>query len=188
MEDSDLKAIGRWIAKLHGPGVLVVGQPLLAKKSHLCNLTERFELGLPDYESQYDELLGYIKHSKHSIVVFTGDVHFGRIATCKLDAEKGTKFVEIISSPMMVVTNAFGKAELSTLQSARDINPSPISTIQEEIFTGKQNHFLTIEFSRDNDEPSSFDVAIKVKFWPILNNPEAETCSVSRTVYEALLR
>lgn len=181
MEDYDLKAVGRWIAGLEGPGILVIGQPLLTPKSNLWSL-HRYDLSLPDYE-QYDELLGYIRAAQHSIILLTGDVHFGRVASCFLNREAGTKFVEVISSPMMVVTNRKGKAEVGEFVSASAIDPPIISPIEEEVnFAEQQNHFLTLEFSLATDKK----IKMRVKFWPILKNA-AGLPPRSKNVYETTL-
>ena len=48
------------------------------------SLTERLaDLGLPDYE-QYEDLVRILCRTRHSVVILTGDVHFGRVARCSL--------------------------------------------------------------------------------------------------------
>lgn len=143
MEAEDLEAVRRWIENLRGPGVLVMGQLLMAKKGKFWNVFT--DLTLPDYTEQYESLKKYIKESNHSIVFLTGDVHFGRVSICDLDRAKGTKFVEVVSSPMMVVNNFRGKAKIGTVEKPPEIFENPVDCYA--IAEG-QNHFVTLEFSK----------------------------------------
>ncbi|MDA7916352.1 hypothetical protein N9B94_03870 [Verrucomicrobia bacterium] len=78
------------------PGILVIPQPLIVEK----NKTERNLLSFP---KQYGRLIEALGHTGHDMVVLSGDVHFGRIATCSLGA-KGGILTEIVSSPMSNLT------------------------------------------------------------------------------------
>ena len=89
----------QWIQNLPGPGVLVIGQPLFSEKAG--RLFGTFgDWNLPDY-SQYGQLARLLAQSPHSIVILTGDVHYGRIAWCTLIS--GGELIEVISSPMSLV-------------------------------------------------------------------------------------
>lgn len=203
MEDEDLDALGQWIKDLKGPGVLVLGQlvlspyvdparfwdiPALSKKYIASgfswevlvdHVSTRFDKGLPDYR-QYEKLIGYLKSSKHSIVVLTGDVHFGRIAQCHLDKELGTRLIEIVSSPMQVVSNVKGEA---TVGIAVDAPVDHFEKLGDDIkFAEERNHFVTIEFSKG----AGAAVNMKVKFWPILD-ADARPPAVCKTVFETSL-
>lgn len=177
MEEEDLEAIGKWIRDLKGPGVLVLGQLLMTKKSRWFGFFT--DLVLPDYERQYEKLLEYIKGSDHSIVVLTGDVHFGRVAHCDLDPNKGTKFVEVISSPMMVVSNWRNKPEIGDCEEAPEIFGTKVET---HIIAEKQNHFATLEFARTVDG----EVEMSVKAWSILK-PDTGNAPESDEVFKILL-
>ncbi len=200
MDEEDLELMKQWVKDLRGPGVLVVGQPVLAKtnsirllrdegvlggaKSFLKNGLRRsikglpgdivsfyFDKDLPDYPDQYRELIDCIKRSEHSIVVLTGDVHYGRISHGELKPGSDNKFVEVIASPMKLVLGPKWKwsklwyenvAEFGTYVAApTDVIPNLVS---EEV-AHKQNHFMTIEFSADKGAK----VNMKVKAWPILD-------------------
>jgi phosphodiesterase/alkaline phosphatase D-like protein len=151
MDPNHLPLIGEWIDQLPGPGVLVLGQPLLSEKG------SKKDWGLPDYQ-QYSQLIKYLKASKHSIVILTGDVHFGRIASCDLRPELGTKLIEVISSPMQLVPLAAG-----TFKKA----PHVFGSVETEAdFWDKKNHFLTLEFIA----LSSQRVGMQIRFWPIMKN------------------
>lgn len=160
MEEYDLDAIGNWIQNLKGPGVLVMGQVLMQEKSSY--FTAKTDLALPDFERQYQKLLDYIKCSDHSIVFITGDVHFGRVAVCDLDAGKGTKFVEVISSPMMVVSNMFNKPKVGEFKKAPETFDTPVKNYQ---MANLQNHFATLEFI----ENTAGTIEMTVKAWKILS-------------------
>jgi hypothetical protein len=151
MDPNHLQFVGNWIQSLPGPGALVVGQPLLAEKG------SKKDWGLPDYP-QYAELVKYLRASQHSILILTGDVHFGRIASCDLRPELGTKLIEIISSPMQLVPLAGG-----TFTEAPRVF-GPVKT--EADFWDKKNHFLTLEFNASSPQR----VRMQVKYWPIMKN------------------
>jgi hypothetical protein len=86
MDDEDLRTVGRWIEGLRGPGVLVVGQPVLVEgngitksllgKGLIGAIGSYVDRGLPHY-ARYEELVCYIRSSDHSVVMLTGDVHDG---------------------------------------------------------------------------------------------------------------
>ena len=100
MQQTDFQAVARWIQNLTGPGVLVVGQPLFFSDK-ACGLSGTFgDWNLPDYD-QYGQLARLLGQSPHSIVILTGDVHYGRIAWCTLVS--GGELIEVISSPMSLV-------------------------------------------------------------------------------------
>jgi hypothetical protein len=151
MDPNHLPLVRDWINQLPGPGVIVVGQPILTEKG------SKKDWGLPDYQ-QYDQLVKYIKASNHSIVILTGDVHFGRVASCDLRPELGTKLIEVISSPMQLVPLAGG-----TFKEA----PQVFGSVKTEAdFWDKKNHFLTLEFTAT----SAQRVTMQIKYWPIMKN------------------
>jgi hypothetical protein len=97
--DPDHRRVIDWIDGLPGPGVLVLGQPMLvAEAGWKGNIAD---WGLPDYR-QYGPLVAAIQRSRHDIVVLTGDVHFGRVAGATLPS--GANLYEVIASPFALVT------------------------------------------------------------------------------------
>lgn len=186
VEEDDLEAIGEWIKNLNGPGVLVMGQILLSRKANFKktfgnlhdaplftrfkeSFSQYFDFGLPDFPDQYEKLCGYIKNSKHSIVVLSGDVHFGRISVCDLNADEGIQLVEIISSPLSVVSISDKQLGRGTYEDAPAFIEN-IPVISEQI-AEQENHFVTIEFSQNADAAN--EVNMKVKAWNVLK-PESE--------------
>jgi hypothetical protein len=149
MPADNLRAIGTWTAGLTGPGVLVLGQPLFAETGSWQ------DYGLPDFKRQYEELKGYLRQSEHSIVILTGDVHFGRIAVTTLRRELKTELYEVISSPMQLVPHAAG-----TYKAA----PHVFGDVESKIdFSQGRDHFLTLEFTATSPQR----VAMFPRFWPI---------------------
>ena len=199
MNEHHLEAVGQWIRNLRGPGILVLGQPVLARgntirsfrnegfssgiRSLLGRGRERgvlaslkdlgsdavgyFDRGLPDYPEQYNKLMEYIRESLYSIVVFTGDVHFARVAYLGSNPLSRTKkLIEVISSPTQVVTGLLGKPKSSGYKNAPSLDSQQI-TSQDPFQKRKEhvNHFATIEFSLEN----SANMNMTIKYWPILS-------------------
>lgn len=156
MPQPDLDEIGKWTANLEGPGVLVIGQPFLDNPGGFIG--RRKDYVLPDFKKQYERFKQYLRQSNHTIVILTGDVHYGRLAVANLRPELGTKLYEVISSPMQVVLGAPGKYQAA---------PQVFGTLtsQPEFSLGR-NHFLTLEFTA----PSAQRASMLVRFWPIIKN------------------
>src|SRR5688572_15613775 len=147
-----LDEVGNWTESLDGPGVLVLGQPFFATAGGFKDYT------LQNFNRQFEQLRSHLRRSRHSIVILTGDVHFGRVAVADLRPELGTKLYEVISSPMQLVPHAEG-----------DYAPAEnvFGTItSEQDFSQKRNHFLTLEFCA----PSSRRASMLVRFWPIIQS------------------
>jgi phosphodiesterase/alkaline phosphatase D-like protein len=146
---ADLAGVRDWVAGLTGPGVIVLGQALLAEEG------DKKDWGLRAYP-EYRQIVDLLKNSEHWIVVLTGDVHFGRMASCPLRLDRGTRLIEIISSPMQLVPLAKG-----TFAPATEVF-SPVTT-EDNYWTDEKNHFLTLEFWA----ASAHRVQLNVKYWPI---------------------
>lgn len=91
-----------WAGRRVCPGVLVIPQPLIVEQ----NTVER---NLRSYETQYARLLEALGSVSHDVVVLSGDVHFGRIASVPIGTG-GARLVEIVSSPMSNLTGLNGLA------------------------------------------------------------------------------
>jgi hypothetical protein len=176
MRDEDLESLRRWIEGLEGPGVLVVGQPVLVEgdgvaksllKKGLKNaLLSYIDRDLPHY-AQYKDLVGHIKSSDHSVVILTGDVHFGRVACGELKPGSETTFIEIISSPMHAVLGDKGEPLFGSYKNA-PTNHFPITEVREVLHKG--NHFTTVRFLLGKDGR----VNMEVRAWPIPRPGEAD--------------
>jgi hypothetical protein len=169
MRDEDLKSLGRWIKRLEGPGVLVVGQPVLVEgygvtksllKKGLKNAVLSYiDRDLPHY-AQYKDLVGHIKSAVHSVVILTGDVHFGRVACGELKPGSETTFVEVISSPMHAVLSDKDEPLFGTYKEA-PTEHFPITEGREVL--RRRNHFVTVRFVLLEDGR----VNMEVRAWPI---------------------
>ena len=102
LPDADFQKLLHWASNRSCPGVLVIPQPLIVG-------TNEVERNLRSYRHQYAELLGALGAVSHDIVVLSGDVHFGRIASVPIGTN-GTRLIEIISSPMSNLTGLNGIA------------------------------------------------------------------------------
>jgi hypothetical protein len=108
-----------WARGLQGPGVLVSSQPLFVER-------ERFERNLLSFGGQYAELLSALGQSGHDVVLLSGDVHFGRIASCPL-GPKGGRLIEIIASPLSNLTGLSGVATATPKFKPKHFPPLPIA-------------------------------------------------------------
>ena len=188
LTDENLRAIRRWIEELQGPGVLVVGQPVLAEgdsvaktllKKGLKNAFFSYvDRDLPHY-AQYKDLVGHIKSSDHSVVILTGDVHFGRVACGELKPGSGTMFVEVISSPMQAVLSDKNEPLFGSYKNA-PTNHFPITENREVL--PRRNHFDTVRFFLGEDGR----VNMEVRAWPILL-PREEVSPSCDVVFERAL-
>jgi hypothetical protein len=185
MKPGDLEAVRQWVDGLQGPGVLVVGQPILQGKTSFIGGTFG-DWNLPDFE-QYSRLAAIVGASKHSLVVLTGDVHFGRVARSSLMS--GAELIEIISSPMSLVDEAAkGKWQKAppTFPAIPPSASSPAALARSEVvteanFSPTDGHFLTLEFTRRG--PGAH---LRLRFWPVFSNslPPAD---FGKTVWERVL-
>ena len=102
MQHSDFDRLVRWLHRGSDPGVLVIGQPLFQERSGWFK--KRFaDRALADY-AQYDELVRAITHSSRSLLVLSGDVHYGRVATATLrGGDRERQLHEVIASPLSLL-------------------------------------------------------------------------------------
>lgn len=151
------------IEKLGGPGVLSLAQPILVSRGNW--FYRLFDMVLAAYEGQFQKLTEMIAGSKYSIILLTGDVHFGRVAWCTLRKEDAgiddaPKFVEVISSPLQVVGDFFGKPTMGKYEQAFDT----FGTTKSVQLANGENHFITVEFTHNDSH-----VYMKIVTWPITN-------------------
>jgi hypothetical protein len=169
MRDGDLRAVGRWIEGLQGPGVLAVGQPVLVERTSVRDTIRRrglkglimkhLDRNLPDY-AQYAELVRYIRSSRHSIVLLTGDVHFGRVTHGQLRPGSGARLVEVISSPMQAVLDDDGGPLFGRY---REAPAGDFPGLSSRRVAHRRNHFATIEFHGN----AGGNVEMTVRSWTI---------------------
>jgi len=161
--DAQLTAIETWLAGLTGPGCLVVGQLMFSGRAGWRG--RWMDWGLADYRT-YDRLVRAILAAEHSVVILTGDVHYGRVAVC--ERTPGRDIVEVVASPLALVApipkNTWKPAPTSFPDSAiPGIARRPVRTA--EAFRLNVNQFSTLAFSRSG----SF-VRMLVRAWPVETN------------------
>jgi hypothetical protein len=165
-DPAELTRIEAWASGLTGPGCLVLGQLLFSGESGFKG--DLMDYGLPDY-GQYPQLVKALIGAAHSIVILTGDVHYGRVAVCHI--EPGRDIVEIVASPLSLVS----KWPANKWQAAPPEFPAtavpgvvrrPVQTA--EAFRLNANQFTTIAFSQ-----SGAFVRMLVQAWPVETNGHA---------------
>ena len=150
LSNADFTKLKNWVAGLQDLGVLVVGQPVFSGKAGFFGISGSLgDWNLSDYK-QYEELSEILSKSEHSIIVLTGDVHYGRVASCQL--KPGVFLYEIISSPTSLVNPLVG----GKWHAAPDRFPAfgvssvparpRINTLD---FNLTKEHFLLLNFYRD---------------------------------------
>ena len=102
LPNAEFEKLADWAEALDSPGVLVVPQPLIVENNEV-------ERNLRSFPGQYGRLVRALGASGHDVVLLSGDVHFGRIATCKLGTNGG-RLIEIVSSPLSNLTYLNGIA------------------------------------------------------------------------------
>lgn len=122
MRPEDFEALISWIQGLRSPGVLVIGQPLLARGGSALDRC------MPDFPGQYDRLCQALAAAPHDVAVLSGDVHFGRVARIEIarrDRARPTRLFEVISSPMALVSLFHGRFGLAKGVFSADITTFP---------------------------------------------------------------
>jgi hypothetical protein len=163
----NLQEVLDWLSSLTGPGVLVLGQPLLEADSLQTwknRLVSGFDKDLADF-GQHAELTNSILSCPHSVVVLTGDVHFARVACLQPESTGVTKFVEVVSSPMCLVPGLFGRSQRNGFKPALPLGSRPINS-EKPFGDVHRDHFATIRFSAAEDD----QVRMEVSYWPILSS------------------
>jgi hypothetical protein len=158
--DTDHERVIEWIEALPGPGVLVLGQPVLAAEAGLKgNIAD---WGLPDYR-QYGPLVAAIGRSRHDIVVLTGDVHFGRVAGARLPG--GASLYEVISSPFSLVSSLLPQrwgAPPGRFPERQLPGTVGSSVWYREAYKVEVDHFATVAF-----QDAGGRLLMHVTAWPI---------------------
>jgi len=144
MPPTQLAALQAWVRGLRAPGALVTGQPIFTAetgwKGHF------FDWSLPDFR-QYRDLVAALSGTSHDILILTGDVHFGRVATCRLP--NGRRLIEVIASPLALVHPfAAGKwSEAPSLFPTVAPPGVPQAPVTTEPYRRADDHFATLGFT-----------------------------------------
>jgi hypothetical protein len=167
MSADDRNALEAWVAGLQGVGVVVIGQPIFSTKAGF--FASRFaDKNLPNYK-QYEDVARILSRTQRSIIVLTGDVHYGRVASCSLGPN--VSIYEIISSPTALVNPAVGgkwdapPGNFPAFGISGVVN-RPITANPD--YRPSKNHFLTLAFFRDGAS-----VSVRLKSFEISANGQA---------------
>jgi len=79
--------------------VLVLSQPLISYPGGFENTR------LPFFRQFREQLLVALRRCRVDLVVVAGDVHFGRLAVTTLNPALGTRLIEIVASPLGLVSD-----------------------------------------------------------------------------------
>lgn len=148
LAEPDFQQLVGWIDGLRGPGVLVLGQPVFEKPANWLNrrLVDR---ALANYE-QYGRLLAALYRCAHSVLILTGDVHYGRVVRAVFVKGAGsTEISEVIASPASLV---FGRHSTPAVVSRFPPDgaggvPQATAIHMNEVPVQAANHFATLHFS-----------------------------------------
>ena len=116
LPEPDFGKLLAWARDRSCPGVLAIPQPLLVTRNHA-------ERNLRSFRRQYAQLLGALADAPHDVVVLSGDVHFGRIASVPIGT-RGARLIEIISSPLSNLTLLNGIAANVAVAQPVDFPPA----------------------------------------------------------------
>lgn len=124
MEEPQWDALESWGRQLTGPGVLVLGQPLLKAGGSKTDRT------ILDFAADADRLAGVFERAlggetadqqAHDILILTGDIHTGRLSTASIAGLAG-QVHEFVASPASRVTPPPLGAKPSNLPSKLTLN------------------------------------------------------------------
>lgn len=91
MSEASFEALLSWVGSSKKLGVIVIQQLLLDE-------VIPGERNIPSFKQQYARLVQAIVAADRHILVLTGDVHFGRVAS--VDLPSGKRLVEVAASPV----------------------------------------------------------------------------------------
>ncbi len=165
IDEGHLDSVVRWIEAEDGPGVLVLGQPLFGEDGYKLG---RFGSDLPQYDRQFRRIAAALLQAPCSMVVLSGDVHWGRIAHGK--NTRGKALIEVISSPLGLTPLRSFAGMFRRWRKAKPMFPGleglegcPIESPIE--FKVTAPHFATLDFRAPRDPSYSAD--LEVRGWPL---------------------
>src|SRR5262249_11205368 len=118
---------------------------------------------LPDF-AQYYDLVRIAGAAAHSLVILTGDVHFGRVAHGQLPS--GAELIEIVSSPLSLVDRTVQGTwvEAPALPVAPPTSGAPFPPAvlnRENVFGPPAGLFRPWEFPRRGP-----GARLRLRYWP----------------------
>jgi hypothetical protein len=183
---AEFAKIEAWVNTLTTPGVLVVSQLILRGKG------TTHDHSLADFTTQYQQLIRLLSNSKHDIVVLTGDVHFGRIASVPLN-DSGARLIEVVTSPLSNLTGIYSVSTSVPDTKPSSFPPIPVpgvskqtiayhraaGTLGKDLFdyvkSRTHEHFVTIGFNKKGAK-----IAMAVDGWRVRNDGKAPVRAYQR--------
>ena len=163
MADGDFQQLLSWVRGLETPGVLVLGQPLLAPAG---NVLERIkDRGLPDHGRQYRQLCDALANARHDVLILSGDIHYARYARVTL-TDRTHVLHELIASPLTLLPaagNHYGAGPEPTSPFPLDGEPLGTATYSDPLCGSGdpcRDHFMILEFARDGAAAVTVDVSV----------------------------
>ena len=159
LPNNDFQRLLAWARGRKSPAILVLSQPLVVTR----NKTER---NLLSFGSQYAELLDALASSPCDIVVLSGDMHFGRIASVEI-GHLGTRLIEVVSSPLSNLTGLSGIATRVAKDTPRRF---PADSVARQLGWGRRK----VNYFKDGKRRGRFFVQTEppLQFW---NYPRRRT-------------
>lgn len=159
-----LEQVISWVECADGPGVLVLGQPLLGERGRIWKVG--YGSDIPNYAAQFERLANAIINAPCSMVILSGDVHWGRVAHGK--NLRGHAIIEVISSPLgLSPVRALAGVTRRWLQARESLSTEAhpegcrIETERLSRVTGAQ--FATLDFRANARTPGG--VSLEVQQW-----------------------
>ena len=171
MSEASMQALERWIDSLRCPGVLVLGHPVIVRGG------SGVDAELTDFRQYWSRLLPALRRSHQDLVVLAGDKHFGRIAETALDRDRGTRLIEVCSSPLALVSETVASAarlEPHSLPSADPRGPTEVRfhqvvpTYKLASRSRTEEHGMTLGFSA----PAPGQVTMTIRAW-LVRHPDS---------------
>jgi len=158
VDEDVLDEVVAWVSSNRGPGVLVLGQPIFGEHGY----HGKFGSDIPQYSRQFKRLAQALLAAPRSILVLSGDVHWGRVAHATNRNEQ--RLIEVISSPLGI--NPL-RAASTPLRPWRPALPEfsdgstacKVETVAASELTGA--HFVTLDFRADSSAPNGVSVEIQ---------------------------
>ena len=158
MDEGKLDEVVRWIGEGTGPGVLVLGQPIFGERGY----HSKFGPDIPMYTRQFKRLAQALLDAPCSILVLSGDVHWGRVAHAQNRNKQ--RLIEVISSPLGIklqrAASIIARPWREALPEFSDGSAAcEVKTVKASKVTGA--HFATLDFRADSHAPSGVSVEIR---------------------------
>jgi hypothetical protein len=105
MSEESMARLVEWIDNLTCPAVLALSQPVFTYSGEGT-------WNISDYRQYREKLQPALHKSPQDIVVLAGDPHFGRIGVARFGANDERQLVEVVSSPLTLVTPLVGRERI----------------------------------------------------------------------------